>query len=176
MELGDYVIDDDDNDPDLSVVIHHPDVSIEEITVGSGNEQRTVAEDNPEYNADESAVIVAFVESGLDQDWPEWTEAAAEDLYESAQEHGVKLYTFPVSRLSTVSSEQAEALLADSTVDMGALEARLENAEWKLETAADGGLVAEKMGEQYHVTPTGEVEGKGEIRKPLKNIVSQYHE
>lgn len=175
MELGDYVIDADDDDPDLSVVVHYPNASIEKITVGTDDEQRTVAEDNPEYDADESAVIVAFVESGLGQDWHEWTETAAADLYEGAQEHSVKLYTFPESRLSTVSNEEAEALLADPAIDMDALQARLEDAGWDLERAGDGELVAEKMDEQYRITPTGEIEGDGQIRNPLENLVSKYH-
>jgi len=174
MELGDYVIDTDDDDADLAVVVHRPDVPIEEILVR--DEERTVADDNPDYDPDEDAVVMAFVESGLDQHWAEWTDTAPGELYERTQEHGVKCYTFPESRLSTVSDEEAATFLAESTVDMGALQARLVDAEWDIEQADDGTLVAEKMGEQYRISPTGTVQGEGQIREPLKNIVAQYRE
>jgi len=174
MELGDYVIDTDDADPDLAVVVHRPGAPIEEISVG--DQDRTVADDNPDYDPDEAAVVVAFVESGLDQHWAEWTDTAPEELYEGAQEHGVKCYTFPDSRLSTMSDEEAARFLAESTVDMSALQARLADAEWDIEEADDGSILVEKMGEQYRISPTGTVDGEGQTRKPLENIVAKYCE
>jgi len=42
-----------------------------------------------------SAVVVAFVDSGLNGHWPEWTETAPAELYEAAQANDVSLYTFP---------------------------------------------------------------------------------
>lgn len=80
VDVGDYVIDTDDDDPDLAVVIECSETSIDEITVASGDTQRTVADDNPEYDTTEPVVRVAFVESGLNQDWPAWTEADPVDL------------------------------------------------------------------------------------------------
>lgn len=174
MDLGDYVIDTDDDDPDVAVVVDRPDTSIDEIPVDDGG--RTVADDNPDYDADEPAVVVAFVESGLERHWPDWSEAAPEDLSEGAHAHDVKLYTFPKSRLSPISEEKAATLLADTRVEMDALRARLADADWELEETDDGTLIAEKMGEQYCISPTGTVEGQGQIREPLENIVSQYTE
>lgn len=172
MDLGDYVIDTDDDDPDVAVVVDQPDTPIEEIPVGDGG--RTVADDNPDYDADEPAVVVAFIESGLERHWPDWSDAAPEEFFEGAHAHDVKLYTFPNSRLSTIPDEEAATLLADSTVDMDALRARLADADWELRETDDGNLIAEKMGEQYRISPTGTVQGHGRIREPLANIVSQY--
>lgn len=174
MELGDYVIDTDDDDPDLAVVVDRPAASIEEVSVD--DEGRTVADDNPDYDADEPAVVVAFVNSGLDPHWPEWSEAAPAELVDGAHAHDVKLYTFPEARLSTLSDDDAATRLADATVQMEALRARLTDAGWELEETADGSLLAEKMGDQYRISPTGTVEGQGQIREPLQNIVSQYIE
>lgn len=173
MDVGNYVVDADDDDPDLAVVVHRPGVSIDEWTVTlSGGDERTVAEDNPDYDPDESTVIVAFVESGLDQHWPEWTAADPADLHDGAREHDVKLYSFPESRLTTVTDEQAAAMRAD--VDMEGLRARLGDAGWDIDMTTEGAMIVEKMGEQYRITPTGEVEGEGQIRTPLENIVTEY--
>jgi len=174
MQLGDYVIDIDDDDPDVAVVVDRPDASIEEVPVG--DEGRTVADDNPDYDADEPAVVVAFVESGLNAHWPDWTEAAPVEVADGARTHDVKLYTFPEARLSTLSDDEAAIRLADATVEMDALHARLVDAGWDLEETADGSVIAEKMGEHYRISPTGTVEGQGQIREPLENIVSQYIE
>lgn len=176
MNVGDYVIDTEDDDPDLAVVVQRPDVPIESVVVGDEDEKRTVAEDNPQYEPTEPAVKVVFVESGLDTHWEDWTDAPPDRLYAGAQNNGVKIYTFPQSRLSPVSEEQAENLRADTTVDMDGLCSRLDEANWEVEALDDGSLVVEKMGEQYRIIPTGEVEGDGQIRKPLANLVSQYTE
>lgn len=174
MELGEYVIDADDADPDVAVVVRQPETPIAEVPVGDGD--RTVADDNPEYDADEPAVVVAFVDSGLDTHWPDWREASPDDLYTGAQAHEVKCYAFPAARLSTVSDSEAATLLAETTVDLEGLRIRLVDADWEVTQADDNSLVAEKMGEQYRITPTGTVEGEGQIRAPLENIVAQYSE
>lgn len=176
MDPGDYVIDTEDDDPDLAVVLDCPGETIEEVPVGSTDEERTVADDNPDYNASEPAVRVAFVESGLSRHWEEWTEASPDQLYQGAESSDVKVYTFPESRLSTVSEKRATALLADATVDVDGLRARLEDARWDVELEDDGTLVAEKMGEQYHISPTGDIDGDGQVREPLENLVDQYAE
>lgn len=174
MKRGEYVIDADDDDPDVAVVVDQPDASIDEIPVGDG--ERTVADDNPDYDADEPAVLVAFVESGLDAYWPNWTDVAPDDLLEGARAHDVTRYTFPESRLSTLSDEEAATLRADTTLDTEALRARLADADWDIDQADDGSLLVEKLGEQYRISPTGTVDGEGQIREPLENIVAQYSE
>lgn len=176
MDPGEYVIDKDDDDPDVAVVLHRSETPIAEWTIApSDGEERTVAEDNPDYDESEPAVAVAFVESGLNREWPEWAQAAPEELYEGAQEHGVKCYHFPESRLKVLDEEQVAAFTSDSTVAMDDLRARLEGAEWQTDMD-NAALVVEKMSEQYHISPTGEIEGEGEMREPLENLVAQYVE
>ena len=174
MGPGEYVEDADDDNPDLAIVVSRPDATIADIPVGDGD--RTVADDNPEYDANEPAVVVAFVESGLDNHWPEWTDAAVGNLYEAAQANNVKCYTFPESRLSTVSEQRAQALRMDTAIDVEGLQARLENAGWDVDPTPNGGLSVQKIGEQYQITPAGKVEGDGQVQEPLKNLVAQYTE
>jgi hypothetical protein len=174
MESGDYVVDGDDPEPDLAVVLARPDVTIAECTVQTDDGERTVAEDNPDYDDDEPAVVVAFVDSGLDNHWPDWTEASSEDLYEGARGHGVKCYTFPESRLEPMTDEQAAALKRrDARVAMDDLKSHLENADWDV-AFEDGSLIVRKLGVEYRISPTGEVSGTGQMREPLKNVVSQH--
>ena len=172
MDPGAYVKDVDDDDPDLAVVLKRTDAPIDDIPVDDGG--RTVADDNPEYDASESGIVVAFIQSGLDNHCPEWTDTASEDLYDGAQDNNVKCYTFPESRLTPVSDEQARTLLTDTAIDMDALRSRLEDAGWEVESAPDGSLVAEKLGDQYEITPAGEVHGNGRMQEPLENLVAQY--
>lgn len=177
MEAGDYVIDTEDDDPDLAVVVNRPGLPIEEWTVSPAEgEERTVAEDNPEYAADEPVVTVVYVESGFEGTWPGWSEADPAELFDGARDHDVNLYRFPESRLRPLSDEEADAMRTDGTVDMGALRERLDDAGWTLETDDDGTIVSEKMGEQYRIHPTGEVEGEGQVRGPLENLVAEYTE
>lgn len=175
MEIGDYVIDVDDDDPDLAVVVHRPDVTIAEVTVTYGGNERTVAEDNPEYPTDEIAIVVAFVTSGLNSQWPAWTEAAPVELHERTRANDVPLYTFPESRLTVLRDEERVVQFNETTVDVSALRTRLADAEWQVKFDA-GVLVAEKMDERYRIHPTGDIEGEGDIRNPLENLVQQYTE
>lgn len=174
MEPGEYVIDADDDEPDLAVVLHESETSIAEWTIDAPEgKERTVADDNPAYSNEEPVVVVAFVESGLNQEWPGWTEADPDDLYDGVQAHDVNRYHFPASRLEVLDEKQIAEFTQETTVAIDDLKTRLEDAEWQ--TDMDGGvLVVEKMGEQYHIHPTGDVEGEGDIREPLENIVTQY--
>lgn len=109
MAPGEYVIDTDDPDPDLTVVIHKRDATIAAWTVTNPDaEERTVAADNPEYAADEPAIVVSFVESGLNKQWPEWQEAAPETPYEGAQEHAVSMIRFHKRGLLYVSRSKSK--------------------------------------------------------------------
>ncbi len=174
---GQYVIDRDDDDPDLAAVIQYPGTTIAEtrVTYPDG-EERTVTEDNPAYEPDEPAATVAFVESGLDQNWPGWRDRSAEDLSDGVQEHGVKCYTFPEARLTPVQTEDEPAVSSQIVVEIDALQARLEDAEWSVTLADDGALIAEKMGDRYWISPIGQVDGEGQLRGPLENLVAQYRE
>lgn len=173
---GEYVIDRDDENPDLAVVVHTPSVSIDECTVtDSDSEQQTVAADNPGYDADETAVVVAFIDSGLVAHWPEWENADPDTLYAGVRDHDVTCYTFPESRLMRVSGAEAAVLRQEDTgvVALTPLREQLEDADW--ETMINNGvLIVEKMDEQYRIHLTGDVEGNGPARKPLENIVTKY--
>ncbi|MFC4989125.1 hypothetical protein [Saliphagus infecundisoli] len=174
MNPGDYVIDTDDESPDLAVVVERPEGTIADrpVTTGDGD-TRTVADDNPEYDSEMPAVVVAFV-TGLDTGWPDWTDAAPDELEDGVRDHDVKRYTFPETRLTTVPTEDADALReAQTTVDMAALQTHLEDADWT--TEREGLLLTvEKFDEQYHIHPTGDVDGDGQVRQPLTNIVEDY--
>jgi hypothetical protein len=174
MKPGEYVIDTDDGEPNLAVVLHRSETPIGEWGIDPpGGQRRTVAADNPGYDEDEPVVVVAFVESGLDRHWPEWTDADAADLYEQACDTDMRLYHFPASRLRTLDDEEVAAFVEDDTVAMDDLRARLEEADWRTDFE-DGVLTVEKMDEQYRIHPTGDVEGEGQVRGPLENIVAEY--
>jgi hypothetical protein len=174
MEPGEYVIDTDDEEPNLAVVLDHSETPIGEWVIDpEGGERRKVAADNPDYDEDEPVVVVAFVESGLKRHWPGWSEVDPSDLYEEAKDTDTKLYHFPESRLRVLDEEAVAAVAEDGMVAMGDLQDRLEEADWETDLA-DGVLTVEKMGEQYHIHPTGEVEGEGQVRDPLENIVAEY--
>ncbi len=174
MDPGEYVIDTDDDEPNLAVVLHHSETPIGEWVIDpEGGQRRAVAADNPDYDEDEPVVVVAFVESGLDSHWPAWTEADPADLYEGAQDEGVKLYHFPESRLRVLDEAEVAAFAEDGAVAMDDLQARLDEADWQTDLE-DGVLTVEKMGERYRIHPTGDVEGEGQVRGPLENIVDEY--
>lgn len=174
MEPGEYVIDTEDDEPNLAVVLHHSETPIGEWEIDPpGGDRRTVAADNPDYDPDENVVVIAFVESGLERHWPEWTDADPADLYDGAQDSDVKLYHFPESRLRVLDDEEAAAIVQEGTVALDDLRDRLDEADWQTEFV-DGVLTVEKMGERYRIHPTGDVEGEGRVRGPLENIVAEY--
>ncbi len=175
MEPGEYVVDTEDDEPDLAVVVLQRDAPISEVTVSDPDSDRTVAADNPEYDASEPAVSVAFVESGLNRQWPDWTDAPPAALYEGATDHNVKLYTFPEGRLRTLTGQQAAIMLAEETVDLTALQTRLEDAGWTVDPD-DHLITVEKRDEQYRIYKTGDVDGTGTLRTPLTNLVEEYSE
>lgn len=96
---GDPVLDTEDPDPTPGFVIHTPDSAIEEWTITLEDEEKTVAETNPEYDPEEPVVLVGY-EKLLDEYWPEWTDASVHELFDGMCENGVKFYSFPESRLS----------------------------------------------------------------------------
>lgn len=171
---GQTVIDRDDDNPDEAVVVHCPETTIAEVTITGSDDERTVAADNPAYDPREPAVMIAFVESGLEQDWPAWRTSNSADLYEGVQTHGVKCYTFPAARLAPVNAADEPDASAEVSIEIDALQARLEDAEWATTVTDDGTLIVENMGEQYQISPTGQVDSDGQLREPLENLVGQY--
>lgn len=173
MEPGAYAVDTDDDDPDLAVVVLRREEPISEVTVSEADADRTIADDNPAYDPSETAITVAFVESGLNRQWPDWTDAPPAELYEGATDHDVKLYTFPEARLRTLTGQQAAVMLAEETVDLSALEERLEEAGWNVEPGEQL-ITVTKHDEEYRIYKTGDVDGSGQLRTPLTNLVEEY--
>lgn len=178
---GQHVIDREDDDPDLAVVVARPGTPIAETPVTAAEDpDHTVAADNPGYDAGEPAVTVAFVESGLDRYWPEWRDCSPDELLDGARERNVKCYVFPESRLEPVDPDDdpaaADTTSGASTVASEELRTRLADADWTVQRADDGGLIAEKMGDRYRISPAGQVDGEGSLRGPLANLVAQYRE
>lgn len=173
MEPGEYVVDTDDDEPDLAVVVSNREEPISEVTVSDPDSDRTVAADNPAYDPSDPAVTVAFVESGLNRQWPDWTDAPPSELYEGATDHDVKLYTFPAARLRTLTGQQAAVMLAEETVDLTALEERLAEAGWQVEPGEQL-ITVTKHDEAYRIYKTGDVDGTGQLRTPLTNLVEEY--
>jgi hypothetical protein len=97
---GTYVIDTDSGDPDLALVLSTPGATCIEWDVDRDSpDGRTVADDNPDYSDSESVVVVAFVVTGLERRWEDWTDADPSDLFHGAVNASVKFYSFPESRL-----------------------------------------------------------------------------
>lgn len=173
MEPGAYAVDTEDDEPDLAVVVLQREEPISEVTVSGADADQTVAEDNPEYEPSETAITTAFVESGLNRQWPDWTEATPSELYDGATDHDVKLYTFPEGRLQTLTGQEAAVMLAEETVDLSALQERLEGAGWRVESN-ELLISVTKHDEEYRIYKTGDVDGTGQLRTPLTNLVEEY--
>lgn len=97
MNIKDRVRDRDYDDPDDAVVILIPDESIADWEATDGV---TVAEQNPDYDDDESVIIVAF-QHQLAETF-DWQDISADNLFQAVCEAGIKFYGFPASRLTII--------------------------------------------------------------------------
>lgn len=163
MDPGDRVFDTEDDDPNPAVVVAVPEEkTLADWTYEVEGEERTTAEANPTYPADEQLVVVAF-EADLNEDWQGWEDVAAQDLFDGVQEHGVNQYGFPESRLNYRTPPTAlEAVLARVAPEVDAV-------EWNVEHQI---LVVEKLGETYAVAPDGTVQGDGVFADQLEDLVA----
>jgi len=94
---GTIVVDKEEENPEEAVVVRNTDVRINQWNVDNG--EKTVHDDNPEYDEDELTTLVVFTDY-LDEEWPEWRETDPEDLYEEVMDRDhIKWYSFPRSRL-----------------------------------------------------------------------------
>jgi len=64
-------------------------------------------------------------------------------------------------------------MLAEETVDLTALETRLEEAGWNVEPGEQL-ITVTKHDEEYRIYKTGDVDGTGQLRTPLTNLVEEY--
>ena len=94
---GTIVVDKEEENPEEAVVVRNTDVRITQWNVDNG--EKTVHDDNPEYDEDELTTLVVFTDY-LDEEWPEWRETDPEDLYEEVMDRDhIKWYSFPRTRL-----------------------------------------------------------------------------
>jgi hypothetical protein len=159
---GDSVIDSADENPNEAVVVWRPDErTIADWEYETDEGTTTTAAENPDHPADEQLVVVAYRDK-LERDWPDWQDA--DDLYEGTAERDINQYGFPESRLESIVPGELEAEWLDGLAE------RLEDAGWSVAREPTE-LVVEQFDEQYRVTAEGTVEGEGDFRTPLENLV-----
>jgi len=168
FSVGDSVADTEDDDPDEAIIIDRPTgqtITAWEHETDSGT--TTAAEENPDYPADEQLVVVAFrdaVAAGID----DWQALDGDTLHEQVVEHDITQYGFPESRLEQIEPGELDAQWLESLAD------RFEDAGWEV-THKTTELRLTQYDEEYRITADGTVEGDGEYREPLENIVKMEH-
>lgn len=169
LRPGDSVIDADDDDPNEAIVVWRPtDRTIADWEYQTDDGTATTAAENPDHSGDEQLVVVVFRDQ-LDRDWPAWQDADPDDLYEGSAERGINQYGFPESRIEPIVPGELEAGWLDGLAE------RLEGAGWSV-TREPTKLVVEQFDERYRVTADGTVEGEGDYRTPLANLVETVRE
>lgn len=109
---GEVVVDRDDEDPNRAVVINRPPTTAADWRVeGRG----TLAEDNPQYPADDRVICVAFLDDLL-AEFPYYGGIDAISL-STCRKRGMKFYAFPNSRLRQVGTIGPHEVPLDSVVD-----------------------------------------------------------
>lgn len=164
FSVGDSVIDSTDDDPNEAIVIWRPaDQTIADWEYETDTGTRTTAEANPDCPADEQLVVVAF-RSALADGWPDWHDADPADLFEGVGESDITRYGFPERRLEQIEPGELDAQWLEGLAD------RLADAGWDV-THNTTTLVVSQFGEEYCITADGTVEGDGDHRTPLENLV-----
>lgn len=164
LSVGDSVADIKDDDPDEALVIKRPpEQTIADWEYETESGSTTTAEENPEYPADDQLVIVAF-RSAVTDAIDDWQGLDEEALFEAVVDRDINQYGFPESRLEQIEPGELEAEWLDSLAD------RFTDAGWEV-THNTTTLVVTQYDEEYRITAHGTVEGDGEYRTPLKNIV-----
>lgn len=169
LSVGDSVADTEDDDPNEAIVIKRPSTqTIADWEYETASGVTTTAEENPAYPADDQLVIVAF-RSDLADAIDDWQALDAESLFEAVVEHDINRYGFPESRL-----EQIEPGELDSEW-LASLAERFGDAGWEV-THNTTELIVTQYDEEYRITAHGAIEGEGEYRKPLENIVEMENQ
>ena len=106
---GALVVDrEDDPDPDHAVVLNTPPIRAADWTVH--RLETTVAEDNPDYPADDPVVVVAFRDY-LDERkrLPDWDDHEGYWSMAELNEQDIRFYAFPASRLESLEAADPES-------------------------------------------------------------------
>jgi ParB family chromosome partitioning protein len=106
---GDIVQDCEQHSPDDAIVVNTPPVPVADW--GLGDRDATVADDNPEYPADDRVVIVVYREV-LDRHRPQYAGYRPLTL-SRLHTDGVPFYAFPASRLEAAGSLDHTTLAVD---------------------------------------------------------------
>jgi len=167
FDAGDRALDREDDNPDTLVVLGEGDRADNHVAYQKWDGTPvTVADDNPEYPADDPVVLAAFKE---DRNARSITDVAgfettgAEDLLGFAKNaDGVRVFAFPVRRLR-LKPDAALEKIHDELVRLGWDSAEVDPEE--------GAVVVEKFGE-HKVYPDGTVETDREtFREKLARAV-----
>jgi len=164
LSVGNSVADTEDDDPDEAIVIDRPSgqtIADWEHDTDSGT--TTAAEENPDYPADAQLIVVAFREA-LATNIDDWQALDGDALLEQVAEHDIKQYGFPESRLEQIEPGELDAQWLDSLAE------RFADAGWNV-THNTTELIVTQYDEEYRITADGTVEGDGQYREPLENIV-----
>ncbi|MFY4815024.1 hypothetical protein ACOJIV_20365 [Haloarcula sp. AONF1] len=173
FDVGDTVLDREDNDPNSATVINCPPVSCDAWDVG----EETVADHNPEYDADADVIVVAFDED-LDEAKPEYTGDEPLPLAEI----DVPTYAFPPGRLVNLdaSGEEDHAPAPGASPLEGfdgvrELKERLEETSDVDVRREDGKpvLALTKAGREYRIRADGSV-SDGPFQSKLADVAAEY--
>lgn len=172
FEIGDYVVDTEAADPDPARVINRPGIPAEDWDShpDEDGEQLTVADCNPEYDPTEHVVVVLFCNQ-LSDHYPEWEGDTPLNLDEVTADD-ITHYAFPANRLKQIPRELppnppeglvtvAEALESGATVEFVR-----GDEQWQLEI--------QKIGIDYMVTASGEIDGSGPHRDDIIELVGKH--
>jgi hypothetical protein len=164
LSVGDSVIDADDDDPDEAIVIEKPaGATIADWEYETDSGTATAADGNPNYPADAQLVVIVF-RSALTETVPDWQDTDPDELADRVDNAGIKQYGFPVGRVEKIEPGAMAAEWLDGLAD------RFADAGWDV-NQEETELTVEQYDEKYTITADGTVEGEGEYRTPLENIV-----
>lgn len=169
-EVGDLVVDCEDDDPNEAVVVNLPEPPAHEWDAYHkwDGEAVTVADSNPNYDEDAEVVSVVFVPE-LQQHRPDYEGDREIPLsYLEAE-----AYHFPAPRLEVIGEYRPDEVVLTQNLEQ--LADRLDGkADVSAEQNGEGPvLVVEKLGEEYRIDADGTVEGEGAILGRLEGVVEE---
>lgn len=174
FNLGDTVLDREDDDPNTATVINCPPVSCDAWDVG----EETVADHNPEYDAEADVIVVAF-DDDLDEAKPEYDGDEPIPLAEI----DVPTYAFPPGRLANVDASgddggdapDAATSPLEGFDGVRDLKERLEETSDVDVRREDGKpvLALTKAGREYRIRTDGSV-SDGPFQSKLADVAAEF--
>ncbi|RLM62554.1 hypothetical protein [Halorubrum sp. Atlit-26R] len=173
FELGDTVLDREDDDPNTATVINCPPVSCDAWDVG----EETVADHNPAYDAEADVIVVAF-DDDLAEAKPDYDGTDPIPLAEV----DIPTYAFPPGRLVNVEasgrecdSHRANASPLEGFDGVRELKERLEETSDVGVHREDGEpvLTITKAGREYRIRSDGSV-SDGPFQSKLADVAAEF--